>query len=217
MDYLLQFKFARSFSGTEYRLISTICVIDHYFAKVKTDLENLEEKVDKANTIHKNLHKLSTSEDFMSNNAIDESIQTIARRKVELENMEQELLKAMKIKTEVESITQDPNFMTKDAISKYSEMIETSKASLRKTIGNTLSKKSFNEIVLAQEEACGELQCVVCFEVPPAEVFTCKENHILCHACKPRVLHQCPFCRQSFTQSPPKRNRLAEKMILKLL
>ena len=181
------------------------------------DLETMEEKVKKANSLHKDLNELLNSEDFMSDDAYDECLKALAREEIELQDVKQKLMNAVKIQTQIQSIKHNPNFMTEDVISKDSEKIEISRMYLRKMIGNTLSNKSFDKIVRAHMEACGELQCVVCFEVPPAEVFTCKENHILCHECKPRVLHQCPVCRQSFTISPPTRNRLAEKIILKLL
>ena len=69
------------------------------------------------------------------------------------------------------------------------------------------------------EKARSELECVICLEVPSmpnAQIFSCLEDHLFCSVCKKRPLPSCAVCRQNFTENPPKRRRLAEKMIQQL-
>jgi hypothetical protein len=78
--------------------------------------------------------------------------------------------------------------------------------------------EGMDAILQVHEEAREELECVICLEVPDrdAHVFSCLEHHLLCSDCVKRNLQQCPVCSQNFQQTPPARNRLAEKMIQRL-
>ena len=44
------------------------------------------------------------------------------------------------------------------------------------------------------EEAC---TCTVCYEIAPAEIWSCNEGHVLCHVCKNQWTRGCPQCRTS--------------------
>ena len=45
------------------------------------------------------------------------------------------------------------------------------------------------------------------------QIFTCQQcDNMLCGGCRSKV-NVCPTCRKNFTKAPPKRNRLAERLI----
>ncbi len=73
-------------------------------------------------------------------------------------------------------------------------------------------------VLQVQEKARRELECVICLEVPQreAQVFSCREHHLICSGCNEHALFACPVCRQNFRLTSPARNRLAEKMIQQL-
>ncbi len=52
------------------------------------------------------------------------------------------------------------------------------------------------------------LQCPVCQEYPPMEVFQCDEGHIVCHGCVTKMT-RCPVCRANYNNKKI-RNRVAE-------
>jgi hypothetical protein len=67
---------------------------------------------------------------------------------------------------------------------------------------------------------CGcaqDLHCIVCFELPPSEIFQCEHGHMLCAACHARVVvdprPQCPNCRARLSRDRPHRNRFAEMVL----
>jgi len=55
-----------------------------------------------------------------------------------------------------------------------------------------------------------ELECPVCLEVATAPIFMCREQHLICSTCTPRV-RECPECRVSY-KGQPSRHRYAEKI-----
>ena len=75
--------------------------------------------------------------------------------------------------------------------------------------------ESLTAVLNVQQEACSELECVICITIPPGEVFTCSNDHILCSECNSKV-NVCPVCQINFEETPARRNRLAEKLIQKL-
>ena len=79
---------------------------------------------------------------------------------------------------------------------------------------STICLESLNEVLQVQKTACSHLECIVCYDVTAGQVYSCEQDHLLCHDCKsnPNVL-TCPTCRQNFENIPVRRNRLAEKMI----
>ena len=79
---------------------------------------------------------------------------------------------------------------------------------------STICLENLNEVLQVQETACSHLECIVCYDVTAGQVYSCEQDHLLCHDCKsnPNVL-TCPICRQNFENIPVRRNRLAEKMI----
>lgn len=63
-----------------------------------------------------------------------------------------------------------------------------------------------------------ELECCICLTLPKTStaVYSCVQHHLLCDICSKKWTSSCPVCRQDFQKEPPKRNPLAEKLILAL-
>ncbi len=53
------------------------------------------------------------------------------------------------------------------------------------------------------------LECPVCSRISLPPIMTCKNGHVTCNACRPKV-QSCPICREADIES---RNMLAEKAI----
>ena len=205
------------FSDTKDGLETNVSVLQNNFAKVTKEVEILEENVRFAQSLQERLEKLSTSEDFMSNETIDQTTEKVSRKRKKLQDLEERLSKAKKVKEEIEHKKQDPKFLTKENIAATLERIEKTQQVLKTMTGsNNASEISFNQVLQVQSDARKELECSVCLQVPRTEVFSCTEHHILCSDCKKKILKLCPVCRQNFAKIPPARNRLAEKMILRL-
>ena len=184
--------------------------------KVTAEISALELNVKKAESLEMERQKLATLKDYLSPEqilAIDQRCDSLIE---EVDNLKRKSTEAKKIGQKIENIQQDQNYMPKEEIKKTSEKIEEAKIRLKTISGRNISEEKFNKISQMHEEARKDLECIVCFDVPGKEVFSCQENHIMCRECKERVLDRCPVCRQTFVGTPPTRNRLAEKMILKL-
>ncbi len=66
----------------------------------------------------------------------------------------------------------------------------------------------------------GETSCPICYEdyLPPKTIFSCANGHSVCKQCLDRMSgHYCSQCREDFWFRPPRRNRLAEKLCLRIL
>ena len=61
---------------------------------------------------------------------------------------------------------------------------------------------------LQEKEEC--LTCPVCLEVASPPIFSCRDQHLVCSACRPKV-DKCPECRERYS-GPPLRHRFAEVM-----
>ena len=106
----------------------------------------------------------------------------------------------------------------KDRFKAQIEEAETGLKSLLEPLQPT-SDTSADQLLQVQENACRELECVVCIEIPTRTIqnFSCAEHHLLCTDCKNNPsITKCPVCRQDFERIPVQRNRLAEKMVAKL-
>ena len=131
----------------------------------------------------------------------------------------QKNLKAQQINEEI-STMQMSTLLQASAKNETISKIEKAKDALRKLEYTTQdsSNKTLNAVLQAQQDVCRELECVICLDVPSVDtqVFSCLEQHLMCATCCQKNLRSCPVCRQSFEQTPPARNRLAEKMISRL-
>ena len=71
--------------------------------------------------------------------------------------------------------------------------------------------RSFSEVrrlKLQEKEEC--LTCPVCLEVASPPIFSCRDQHLVCSACRPKV-DKCPECRERYS-GPRIRNRFAQMM-----
>jgi len=65
----------------------------------------------------------------------------------------------------------------------------------------------------AQAQHKDNLQCVVCQELPPDEIFQCDHGHLMCKYCHSQIVKNrplCPVCRVRLSVDHPSRNRFAE-------
>jgi len=63
-----------------------------------------------------------------------------------------------------------------------------------------------------EETAQDILECPICLELPDKPVYQCKNGHLICRACYPKV-KICPVCRENLDSNKPLRNLVAEKFL----
>ena len=165
------------------------------------------------------LKMIESSEDFLSPAQIARTYQEIADLRKAVETKKESLQKAEALDTEVANLRQIIlTIEEKDEIKAQIYEAENGLKSLLEPlqlIPNT-SVEQLTSVLQVQENACRELECVVCIEVPqhPFQVFSCSNHHLLCTKCKNNpVISKCPVCKQDFAKTAAERNRLAEKMI----
>merc|ERR1712183_909520 len=54
-----------------------------------------------------------------------------------------------------------------------------------------------------------DLECPVCTDVSQPPIYMCRDSHLICSICAPKV-DRCPTCRATYTK-PILRNRTAER------
>ena len=188
------------------------------FDNLTEEIENFEQKVKTAKAIQENLEKISNSEEFLTDEEINKTEKQISTKRKILQDLEEKVSKAKRLKEEIQQNKKDPSYLTKEHITLNEKKIENAKKSLKKMYFSKGSlEESFNEVLEVQQEALKELECVVCLDVPKEDVFSCTEHHILCSGCKQKDLLKCPICQQDFAILPPTRNRVAKRMIQKLI
>ena len=165
------------------------------------------------------LARIESSEDFLSPAQIARTHQEIADLRKAVEAKKESLQKSEALDPEIASLRQVIlTVEEKDEIRAQIKEAEDGLKSLLETlqlIPNT-SAEQLTSVLQVHEDACRELECVVCIEVPKHlfQVFSCSNHHLLCANCKNNpVISKCPLCKQDFAQYAAERNRLAEKMI----
>lgn len=62
-----------------------------------------------------------------------------------------------------------------------------------------------------------DLQCIVCFDFPPSEIYQCENGHLMCTECYNAIVDGvkplCPTCRVPMSRDRPSRNRFAETVL----
>lgn len=61
-----------------------------------------------------------------------------------------------------------------------------------------------------------QLKCPICVEVPEAEIYQCKNGHVICNKCKDQLtVGRCPQCRVAFEVDGGDliRNRVLESLV----
>lgn len=65
-----------------------------------------------------------------------------------------------------------------------------------------------------------EYECIVCFELPPAEIFQCSSGHLLCITCWRKITDSqnsvCPSCKVKIHRDYPHRSRAAEVTVARI-
>ena len=188
------------------------------FKNITEEIKILGQKVKTAKAIHKDIEKISNSEEFLTDDEIVKKEKNISNKRKILQDLEENVSKAKRLKEDIQQKESDPSYLTKENITFNEKKIENAKKALKQMhLSKGSFEESFNEVLEVQQEALKELECVICLDVPKEDVFSCTEHHILCSGCKQQGLLRCPICRQDFVMSPPTRNRIAKIIIQKLL
>ena len=197
------------FSGEKDQLEISIADLQIHVTTIKREIEKLEEKIRNAKSIQQDLDQLNALKDYMPGEI----------SKVDAEKSKS-LTEPLKIKEQIEQKLEDPSYLSPVQLIVAQLNLEKAKHAINSVntseSANNGALESLNAVLEVQQKAREELECVVCLEVPDGNVFSCSEQHILCSKCKQKIILLCPICRQNFTKTPPTRNKLAEKMILKL-
>ena len=185
---------------------------EEFCQNVTKEIENLEKKLVETENLEKQIADLKSSHEFITENDILEAKQRIVEAK-------QQISKAQQINRRISTLENSP-LLQALAKNETKSKIEKARDVLRKLGSQTQdnSNETLNAVLQAQQDARRELECVICLDVPSVDtqVFSCLEQHLMCARCCKHNLRSCPVCRQSFEQTPPARNRLAEKMISRL-
>ena len=184
---------------------------------LKTRISDSEENEVSLTRIESSEGHLSPAQIARTHQEIADLVKAIANLHKAIETKQESLQKAEALDTEVANLRQIIlTVEQKDEI--RAQIIEAEnglKSLLEPLIPNT-SVEQLKSVLQVQENACRELECIVCIEVPlpPNQIFSCSNQHLLCTKCKINpVISKCPLCKQDFAKTPAERNRLAEKMI----
>ena len=188
------------------------------FNNITEEIKNLGQKVKTAKTIHEDIEKISNLEGFLTDDEIVKKEKNISKKRKILQDLEENVSKAKRLKEEIQQKESDPSYLTEEHITLNEKKIKNAKNALKKMhLSKGSFEESFNEVLEVQQEALKELECVICLDVPKEDVFSCTEHHILCSRCQQKDLLKCPICQQDFAIFPPTRNRVAKRMIQKLI
>ena len=184
---------------------SSAKVTEQHCNNVRKEIENLQKKLVETEKLEKRIVDLKSSQEIMTENAIAE--------------LQIKILEAQQINEEISFLQMSP-LLQASAKNETISKIEKAKDALRKLDSTTQdsSNETLNAVLQAQQDARQELECVICLDFPTVDtqVFSCLQQHLMCARCCQQNLRSCAVCRQSFEQTPPARNRLAEKMISRL-
>jgi hypothetical protein len=163
----------------------------------------------KIDDLEKEACEMRTSNSFVS-------FQTQQQLREEINTAKEKLQKALNTKAKISEIERNPAFLQLSDIEQLKDELDEVKIVFQNISSQEPSLEAeLDAILKVQNEVRDELECVVCLEVPSkkVQVLSCLEHHLLCSDCAKQILQSCPVCRQNFRQTPPTRNRLAEKMI----
>ena len=208
-----------SFSDKSKELKCHLTVLKKASSKITAEIRMLKTRISNSEENKVSLARIENSEDHLSPAQIANTHQEIADLLKVVETKRESLQKSESLDTEIANLRQVIlTVEEKDEIkAQIKEAADGLKSLLEplQLIPNT-SAEQLASVLQVQENACRELECVVCIEVPqhPIQIFSCSNHHLLCTKCKNNpVISKCPVCKQNFAKTPAKRNRLAEKMI----
>jgi hypothetical protein len=187
------------------------------FVDVSKQDKTMQTHLRKAKTLRDRLNRYRMSPDLMDDLTVHEIEKTLASTKNSNPYLEDKLSKYKELKQKIEQQEYDPAFLTEASYKTMQLKVEKAKQVLQtiQTADNIRSEKGFNAHMNVKQGTTSELECVICMELPIKHVFSCTEQHIVCSKCNLKI-DKCPICRQDFKATPTSRNRLAEKIILRL-
>ena len=148
----------------------------------------LKMKQGRALKIHQEIELLQKSDHFLPPGLLQEW----AKR----------LIIANNIHIQISTLKNDPAYLAHEDLDKLAR--------------NITALENVQQNPVQDEVRNSDLECWVCLKVPKllSQVFSCRQNHILCQSCKNKpFMWICQVCGQDFIKNPPTRNRLAEKCI----
>ena len=166
------------------------------------DIEDFKAKLSKANLITGKIAKLKSSDFYLSTQKINK--------------MKQKLLGAQQINNQIDLLQKDSSYLNEEGLSELTKSITEAEDTLKILNEPEDTEDYLSDLILVQDRASRQLECVVCLQVPSktVQVFSCSVHHLLCTKCMNNpAIFLCPICQQDFRKNPPTRNRLAEKMI----
>lgn len=153
---------------------------------------------------------------------LEEEIEELERKKAEtkkaIERLANDAEKSRAdARRQADALRTSPGFRSASAIERMSREIDQLNfhASKVRTVTTLVNSDIGHggEDGACDGDADSALLCPVCLSVPGEQVLTCQQcDNMICGECRSQ-LSACPTCRKSFKSSPPRRNRLVERII----
>jgi hypothetical protein len=193
----------------------------HDLMGLRGEIKAEETLLSKSNTLYFKIENLESQASSIRTSDDSITLPALQQLKVKLIIANGRLERATKINAKISEIERNPTFLQFSDIGQLKDELDNVKLVFQSISSQgSLVEKGLHvdDILKVQDEARGELECVVCLEVPSKgmQVFSCLEHHLLCSDCAKQILGACPICRQNFKKVPLARNRLAKKMIKRL-
>ena len=184
-------------------------------AEIKTD----KTLIYKSAALHLKIEDLERQTWLMRDSEDCINLQDQQQLQEEISIAKEKLEKAISINAKMSEIEMNQDFLQHTGIEQLkAELCRVNSIFQNISLQGPSMEAGLDAILRVQTEARDELECIICLDVPSqgVPVFSCLEHHLLCSDCAKQILQSCPVCRQNFRQTPPTRNRLAEKMIERL-
>ena len=207
------------FSDKSQELKRHVSALKETRSKITAEIRMLKTCISDSEENEVSLARIESSEDHLSPAQIARTHQEIADLLKAVETKRESLQKSESLDTEIANLRKViVTVERKNEIKAQINVAENGLKSLLEPLQltpNTTAEK-LTSVLQVHENACRELECIVFIEVPlpPIEIFSCSNQHLLCAKCKINpAISKCPLCKQDFAKTQAERNRLAEKMI----
>ena len=84
---------------------------------------------------------------------------------------------------------------------------------------NAQEKEKLSAGIKLMQDLLEHFECKICFEeMTNVKIFACSNDHWICESCinDKRLQKLCPSCREDYTEKPPQRRLMAEKLAKKI-
>jgi hypothetical protein len=204
--------------------LSTLRASDNFISpkglmELRTEIKTDETLISKSSALHFKIENLERQTWLMRNSDDCINLQDQQQLQEEINVAKEKLEKAISINAKMSYIERNPDFLPPLGIEQLKEeLCRVNSIFQNISLQGPSMEAGLDAILRVQTEARDELECIICLDVPSqgVPVFSCLEHHLLCSDCAKQILQSCPVCRQNFRETPPTRNRLAEKMIERL-